>query len=35
MHFDVLADGAGIIVSAEAKGSNGACASMVHKLFDR
>ena len=31
----VLADGAGIISSAEARGSNGACASVVHKLFDR
>jgi hypothetical protein len=31
----VLADGAGLISSAEARGSNGACASMVHNLFDR
>jgi hypothetical protein len=31
----VLADGAGTISSAEARGSNGACASVVHKLFDR
>jgi len=31
----VLTDGAGIISSAEARGSNGACAAVVHKLFDR
>jgi hypothetical protein len=31
----VLADGAGIISSAEARGGNGACASVLHKPFDR
>ena len=31
----VMADGAGLISSAEARGGNGACASVVHKLFDR
>jgi hypothetical protein len=31
----VLADRAGLISSAGARGSNGACASVVHKLFDR
>jgi hypothetical protein len=31
----VLTDGAGLISSAEARGGNGACAWVVHKLFDR